>query len=71
MTEHKQQMGEIRNECQMLLRNTKRWDQSQYGRIVLKLYSRKYIDYCGQDSIAEIYGPVVGCCEKIMPIPCL
>jgi len=37
-----------------------------------KIYIKENtVDCCEHDSPAEIYGPILGCCEKIMPMSCL
>lgn len=67
MTEHKQHMGEMRNECQIfvLVRGKKALGPKPGWENSIKIYIKENtIDCCGQDSIAEIYGPIVSCCEK-------
>lgn len=66
MTEHKQHKGNMRNQCQILLSKKALgprpgWENSN------KIYIKgNTIGCCGQDSIAEVCGPVVCYCEKCL-----
>jgi hypothetical protein len=57
--------NECRNECQILLRKTKALGQRPGWENSIKIYIKgNKTCCCGQDSIAEVYGPVVCCCEN-------